>query len=318
MKTMPVFLAIALSAACAQAQESYPNRALRLVVPYTPGASTDALSRAFAEAAGKVLGKPVVVENRGGGGTAIGTVAAKQAPADGYTLLFGSGTMISTMHSLKEPGYKLSDFTAVVMLGDQYYVLVTPASVPAKNVREFIAHARANNGKLNYAMLGTGSPSHVLADRLGRAAGFQWQEIAFRGGTPAMQALLSGDVQAYFATQTFAITFLNSDRVRVMAIGAEDRGEFLPDTPSFREIGIEGVVEKGWYALFVRAETPPAIVARLRAAGAEAMKSDWMKAQLKTQGLSSYKGSIESFPAALAKESAEKAEEAKRYGGAAQ
>ena len=300
------------------AQDNYPARHLRLIVPYTPGASTDTLSRAFAEEAAKHLGKAIVVENKGGAGTAIGTQAAVQAPADGYTLLFGSGTMVSTMHAMKDPGFKLSDLTAVVLLAEQVYMLLVPASLPVKNTGEFVAYARANASRLNYGMLGPGSPSHVLADRLARSAGFHWQAIAYRGGAPTLQALMASEIQGYFATQSYAMTFLNSNRVRIFAIGADERGEFLPDIPTFREAGIDGMVERGWYALFVRSDTAPGIVARLRAVGAEVMNSAWMKAQLRNQGLSGYKGTLEGFPAALARESAEKAEEAKRYGYAPQ
>jgi len=300
------------------AQENYPARPLRLIVPYTPGASTDALARAFTEEAAKLLGKPIVVENRGGAGTAIGTQAAVQAPADGYTLLFGSGTMVSSMHAMKDPGYRLSDLAAVVMLADQVYVLMTPAALPAKSLGEFVAHARVNSARINYGMLGPGSPSHVLADRLARAANFEWQAIAYRGGAPTLQALMANEIQGYFATQSYAMTFLNSNRVRILAIGAEERGEFLPDIPTFKEGGVEGMAERGWYAVFVRSETPPGILARLRAVGSEVMNSAWMRTQLRSQGLSSYKGTLETFPAALARESAQKAEEAKRYGSVTQ
>jgi tripartite-type tricarboxylate transporter receptor subunit TctC len=287
---------------------------MRIVVPYTPGASTDSISRAFAEEAGKALGQTIIVENKPGAGTAIGTQTAKQAPADGYTLLFGSGTMVSTMLGLKEPGYAMEDFKPVVMLGDQFYVLLTPAQLPVKNFKEFVEYAKKNPTKMNYAMLGPGAPSHVLADRLQRAAKFEWQDIAFRGGTPAMQALMSNDVQGYFGTQSFALTFKDSDKVRLMGIGAEERGIFLPDVPTFKEMGYEGVIEQGWYALFVRSNTPKPIVDKLRSVFAEVMKTQAMAQHLKSNGLSPYKGSIDTFEANLGKEIAQKAEENKRLG----
>ncbi|MDQ8726218.1 tripartite tricarboxylate transporter substrate binding protein [Bradyrhizobium sp. LHD-71] len=307
-------VALALAAFGAQAQDNYPNRAIRLIVPYTPGASTDAISRAFADEASKVIGQPIVVENRGGAGTAIGTQTARNAPADGYTLLFGSGTMISTMLALKEPGYTMKDFTPVTMLGDQYYVLLIPKALPVTNAKEFVEYAKKNPSKMNYGMLGQGSPSHVLADRFARSANFQWQDIAFRGGTPTLTALMSNDVQGYFATQTFATTYLNSDKVRLLAIGAEERGEFLPDVPTFKELGYNGVVEQGWYALFVRSETPKEIVEKLRKVSAEVMASAAMKGHLKTIGLSPYKGTMDSFLKNLDVEIKQKAEETKRLG----
>jgi tripartite-type tricarboxylate transporter receptor subunit TctC len=163
-------------------------------------------------------------------------------------------------------------------------------------------------------MLGPGAPSHVLADRLQRAAKFEWQDIAFRGGTPAVQALMSNDVQGYFATQSFAMTFKDSDKLRLMGIGAEERGTFLPDVPTFKEMGYEGVVEQGWYAMFVRSNTPKPIVDKLRTVFGEVMKSPAMAQHLKNNGLSPYKGSIDTFLASLSKEVQQKAEENKRLG----
>jgi tripartite-type tricarboxylate transporter receptor subunit TctC len=311
-------IVLALTAFGASAQESYPTKPIRIIVPYTPGASTDSISRAFGDEAGKALGQPMIVENKPGAGTAIGTQTAKQAPADGYTILFGSGTMISTMIGLKEPGYTMQDFTPVTMLGDQFYVLLTPAALPVKDFKEFVEYAKKNPTKMNYAMLGPGAPSHVLADRLQRAAKFQWQDIAFRGGTPAMQAVMSNDVQGYFGTQSFALTFKDSDKVRLMGIGAEERGVFLPDVPTFKEMGYEGVVEQGWYAMFVRSNTPKPIIDKLRKVFGEVMQSPAMAQHLKSNGLSPYKGSIETFLASLDKEIQQKTEENKRLGIVAQ
>jgi tripartite-type tricarboxylate transporter receptor subunit TctC len=291
-------IVLVLGAFGAVAQDNYPNKPLKIIVPYTPGASTDAISRAFADEAGKALGQTVIVENKPGAGTAIGTQTAKQAPADG----------------LKDPGYAMEDFTPVAMLGDQYYVLIIPAAMGVKDFKAFVEYAKKNPTKMNYAMLGPGAPSHVLADRLQRAAKFEWQDIAFRGGTPAVQALMSNDVQGYFATQSFAMTFKDSDKLKLMGIGAEERGVFLPDVPTFKEMGYEGVVEQGWYAMFIRSSTPKPIIDKLRNVFAEVMKSPAMAQHLKTNGLSPYKGSIETFPAALAKELKEKAEETKRLG----
>lgn len=313
-KLTALVLAVTPLGAAVAAAQDYPTRPIRLIVPYTPGASTDAISRAFADEASKVIGQPIVVENRGGAGTAIGTQTAKQAPADGYTILFGSGTMVSTMLALKEPGYSMKEFTPITMLGDQFYMLMVPKSLPITNAKEFVEYANKNSNKMNFGHLGTGSPSHVLGDRFASSAGFKWQDIAFRGGTPALAAVMANDVQGYFATQTFATGYANSDKIRLLAIGANERGEFLPDVPTFKELGYDGVVEQGWYALFVRSEVPKPIVEKLRKVSADVMASDAMKRHLKTIGLSQYKGSIQSFEASLDKEIKDKAEDAKRLG----
>lgn len=308
-------LAIAFAAFGAQAQTSdYPSKPIRLIVPYTPGASTDSISRAFADEATKALGQPVIVENKPGAGTAIGTQTAKNSPADGYTILFGSGTMVSTMVALKDPGYAMEDFTPVAMLGEQYYVLMIPAAMKVNNFAEFLAYAKANPEKMNYAMLGPGSPSHVLADRLQNSAKFKWQDIAFRGGTPAVQALMSNDVQGYFATQTFSLTLKDSDKIKLIAIGADERGEFLPEIPTFKELGFNGVSEVGWYAMMVRSNTPKPITDKLRSVFTDMMKKPAMQEHLKTNGLSTYKGTLEGFPAMVADDIKRKAEETKRLG----
>lgn len=307
-------LAIAPFGAAVAAAQDYPTRPIRLIVPYTPGASTDAISRAFADEASKAIGQPIVVENRGGAGTAIGTQTAKQAPADGYAILFGSGTMVSTMLALKDPGYSMKDFTPITMLGDQFYVLMVPKSLPISSAKEFVEYAKKNANKMNYGMLGLGSPSHVLGDRFASSAGFKWQDIAFRGGTPALAAVMANDVQGYFATQTFSTGYVNSDKIRLLAIGADERGEFLPDVPTFKELGYNGVVEQGWYALFVRSDVPKPIIEKLRKVSADVMASTAMKGHLRTVGLSQYKGTIQSFEASLDKEIKDKAEDAKRLG----
>lgn len=310
----PAVLAGLLAFGAAAQDADFPNRPLRIVVPYTPGASTDAVSRAFANEASKALGKTIIIENKPGAGTAIGTQTARQAPADGYTLLFANGAIISTMLSLKAPGYAMADFTPAVMLGSQYYVLMTPTSLPATDLKEFIAYAKANRGKMNFAQVGPGSPSQVLADRLRRAAGFEWQDVAYRGGVPALQAVMSNEVQGYFGTQTFAMAYRQSDKLRILAIAADKRGQFLPEVPTFKELGIEGIVEDDWFALLIRSETPPAIVAKLRTVFAAVMQTPEMKAHLETNALGSYTGTLEAFDDAVKRETKMKAEDMKLLG----
>ena len=303
-----------LTTQLASAQEEYPDRPLRLIVPFPPGALTDAISRVFAEEAGKRLGKPVVVENRGGASTALGSQAAKQAPADGYTLLFGSSVMISTMLSLKNPGYAMSDFTPVTMLGDHFYILMTSKSLPVKDLKEFVAYAKENSGSMNYGVLGAGTPSYSPAQKLGKAVGIEWQDIAYRGAAQVFQAVVSNDVQGYFTTQASAINYVNSGKVKLLAVAAEERVAPFLDVPTFKELGYEGLVEHGWSALFVRSETPKAIVDKLRQVSAEVMKSEAMQNYLKTANVVPHKGAVEDFSALLEKEMKAKREEAAQLG----
>lgn len=296
------------------ADEAYPDRPLRLIVPFPPGALTDSISRVFAEEASKRLGKSVVVENRGGAGTALGSQAAKQAPADGYTLLFGSSVMISTMLTLKNPGYSVADFTPITMLGDHFYILMTPKSLPVTNLKEFVNYAKENSGKMNYGVLGTGTPSFTLAQKFGKAAGIKWQDIAYRGAAQVFQAIVANDVQGYFTTQASAINYVNSGRVNLLAVAAEERVEPFADVPTFKELGYEGLVEHGWSALFVRSETPKEIVEKLRQVSAEVMKSEAMRKYLKTANVVPHRGSVADFSALLEKELKAKREEVAELG----
>ncbi len=312
-------VALALCAYGTSAQETaFPSRALRIVVPYPPGASTDLISRAVGDEASKRLGRPIVVENRPGGGTVIGTRAVKTAPADGYTLMFQASSLVSNLYMVKDPGYKLSDFTPVTTLSNAAYVMLIPSTLPAKNVKEFIAYAKANPGKLNYGSLGRGTRTQVLPDMLGTLAGIDWTEIQFRGTAEAAQAVMSGIVQAYFSTQAFAKQQIGSDKLRMVGVTSTQRVDFIPDVPTFRELGFPNVTDQTWYALFVRSETPKPILDKLRAAFAQAMKSPMMHTQLQRNGLSPYDGKLEDFPEKLESELKRLTEEAKRLGLIAQ
>ena len=312
-------VALALCAFGTPAQEAaFPSRALRIVVPYPPGASTDLISRAVGDEASKRLGRPIVVENRPGGGTVIGTRAVKTAPADGYTLMFQASSLVSNLYMVKDPGYKLSDFTAVTTLSNAAYVMLIPSNLPAKNLQEFIAYAKANPGKLNYGSLGRGTRTQVLPDMLGTLAGIDWTEIQFRGTAEAAQAVMSGIVQTYFSTQAFAKQQIGSDKLRMIGVSSTQRVDFIPDVPTFRELGFPDVTDQTWYALFVRSETPKPILDKLRAVFAEAMNSPMMHTQLRNNGLSPYEGKLEDFPEKLESELKRLTEEAKRLGLTAQ
>lgn len=312
--TLVLGLSILVQALGAHAQESFPDRPLRVIVPYAPGGPGDTISRAYAGELSKVLNKPVVVDNRPGAGMAIGILAAHSAPATGYTLLFTTDGMVSTMLSLKNPGYRMEDFAAVAMLGDQYYVLLTTAAMPARDLKEFFDYARRNPARMNFGSLGTGTTSHVLSDRLAREAGFSWKEIAYRGAGPALQALMAGEVQGYFTTQSSAVALKESDKVRAMAIAAEERGLFLPELPTFKEFGYRSVVDQNWYAILTRSSVPASILARLRSASAEVMKSPAMMQHQRTLSLSPSTITVGEFRQAVAEGIKKKAEDLKRLG----
>ncbi len=283
----------------AVSQERYPDRSLRLICPYPAGAATDATARALASEATKRLGSPVVVENRSGAGTALGAQAVKQAPADGYTLFQGSSLTVGTMLSLKDPGFSMSDFTPVSMTGDHFYLLLVPKSLPVNNLKEFIAYARENAGRMNYGILGAGTPSASLAQKFGKAVGVEWQDIAYRGAAQVFQALASNEVQAYFTTNASALSYANTGLVKILAAAMDERVEPYLDVPTFKELGYEGLVEKGWSALFVRSDTSKPIVDKLRLVFADVMNSEAMRNYQKFANIVPHTGKIEDFPSLL-------------------
>lgn len=296
-----------------QAQDAYPSHALRLIVPYPPGAVTDAQSRPVALELGKALGQSVVIENRPGAGALVGTQAAKQAPADGYTLLYQSSALVTNLYTIKQPGYALADFTPVAMLGQGAFVLMTSMKHPFKTLQELVAYGKANPGKLNYSTTGPGSPASIVSYRLGRAAGMDWVEIPFKGGADATQAVMSGDSHAFAASQGAPLIHANPDKMRMAAISAEQRSALLPNVPTFKELGYPVVLES-WSALFVRSDTPAPIIAKLRTTLAKIMASEEIKQTMKGLSVEAYPGKLKDLPARMQKELTEFAEDQKKQG----
>lgn len=309
------FVASSLAATPARADEQWPSRTIRLIVPYPPGAITDAMSRAVAAELTKTIGQNVVVENRPGGGTVIGTQAAKQAPADGYTLLYQTNSFVTNLYGLKQPGYALADFTPVSGLGSGAFVLMTSMKHPfTKTLADLIAYGKANPGKLNYSTTGPGTAASIISYKLGLEAGMDWVEIPFKGGADATQAVMSGDSHAFAASQGAPLIHANPDKMRMTAISAEKRSEFLPNVPTFKELGYPSATYEAWSALFVRSDTPAPIVAKLKAALAETMASPAIQAHWKKLSIPPYEGSLDALPARLEKELVDFTADAKKLG----
>jgi tripartite-type tricarboxylate transporter receptor subunit TctC len=180
------------------------------------------MSRPVAAELSKVLGQSVIIENKPGAATAVGTQAARYAPADGYTLLYQANSIVTNLYALKQPGYALADFTPVVMLGQGAFVLMTSTKHPFNTLQELVAYGKANPGKLNYSTTGPGSPASVVSYRLGLAAGMDWVEIPFKGGAEATQAVMSGDSHAFAASQGSPLIHANPDKMRMAAISARE------------------------------------------------------------------------------------------------
>jgi tripartite-type tricarboxylate transporter receptor subunit TctC len=292
--------------------QDFPSKPIRIIVPYPPGAITDTTGRMIAADLSKVIGQTVIVENRGGGGTVVGTQAAKTAPADGYTILYQLNALATNVYSLKNPGYALSDFKPVAMFGEAAFVVVSSQQAKFKTMQELIAWGKANPGKLNLSATGDGAQA-VISNRLKQATGVDWTQINYRGGAESVQAVMAGDVDFSLPTQSAPLIYANPDKLKILAITSKKRLDTLPDVPTFAELGY-AIDEKTWFGLFVRSETPPAVVEKLKSALAEVFNAPSMKAQLSKLRVSPYEGKMDDVPVRLQQELDDFSKEARKLG----
>lgn len=282
------------------AAQTFPNRPITVIVPFTPGASTDNLTRAAAKGMEEVLGQPVVVKNQPGAGTTIATNAALRADADGYTILMQSSGFMTSLYGYKNPGYKLSDFSVVGALGYTPFIMLAQNNEHAESLETFVAYLKKNDGKLNVATLGEGGIHVLMSNAFQKEAGFKWTNVPYKGGAPAINALLAGDVQSYSATVSFATGQKGQDRIKPLAVTSKTRSAFFPDIPTFAEKGYPGVYAVADYGWMVRADTPEDIKQKLRSAMATAMKSDSMKAALQKLGMEPFEGDAAAYQKQIA------------------
>ena len=259
------FLVMLLFSSSALAQ-GYPSRPLRVIVPQPPGGGFDLVARTIAEPLARVMNNPVLVENRPGAGMLVGTEAAAKSEPDGYTILLGAKPNLAFNAGLytKLPYDPKLDFVPVGIATFNAYTLVARHDLPFKSLREVIEHARAHPGKLTYASAGNGTGQHITAAVTFHLAGVQLTHVPYKGAAPAYQDLLPGRVDLFFDNSATVQPQIDAGRVKPIAVSAVERLDVLPHVPTVRESGIEFDNET-WMGYFVRAGTPPPIVARLRA-----------------------------------------------------
>jgi tripartite-type tricarboxylate transporter receptor subunit TctC len=252
--------AIACSGVMAQA---YPNRPLRIVVPLSAGAA-DTLSRSIAAKLTERWGQPVIVENRPGAGTTIGTDLVAKAPADGYTLLMATFShAVNATFYRKLPFDTLKDFTAVTLVASAPNVLQVNPAVPAQKVAELVALAKSQPGKLNFASAGNGSSSHLAGELFKTLAEVQIVHVPYKGAAPAMTDLLGGRVEMSFDPLPSSLAHIKGGKLRPLAVTTTTRSPVLPDVPTMAEAGVPGYELNGWSGLLVHANTPKDIVGAL-------------------------------------------------------
>jgi tripartite-type tricarboxylate transporter receptor subunit TctC len=262
-----IALALSLAGACAAARADYPDKPVKIIVPFSAGGFTDTLARIVGQKLGEMWKQPVIVENRAGAGGNIGAeVAAKSAP-DGYTLFLAT----NTTHGINPTLYRnlpydaIRDFSAVVLMVTTPNLLIVNNSVPVSSVKELVASAKANPKKFNYASTGIGSSVHLQAEQFKAATGIQMAHIPYKGSSQAFTDLLGGSVQLMFDNFLFELPHVTSGKVRAIAITSQKRSPQLPDVPTLTELGIPGFEYGPWFGLVAPAHTPPAVVARVNA-----------------------------------------------------
>lgn len=282
----------------AQAQ-SWPTRPVRLISPFAPGGGADITSRAVAQKLSATLGQQVLVENRGGAGGMIGVDIAAKSPADGYTVVMGTIGPIAINPSLyKKMAYDpMRDLIPVSQAANALNVLVVHPSLPAKNVKEMIAIAKARPGLMNYGSSGPGATDHLAGELFNALAGVKMVHVPYKGGAPAMLDLVSGNVQVVFSTVSTAIAAMDSKRVRPLAMTGSQRFELMPDLPTIAQAGLKGFEVNNWYGIFLPAGTPKDIVAKLNGEVVKALAAPDVKKRLLEAGIVATSSSPEGFTA---------------------
>jgi tripartite-type tricarboxylate transporter receptor subunit TctC len=278
-------LACAALPLAAQAQDDYPNKPVKIIVPFPAGGTSDIMGRLIAEELSKQLKQPFIVDNKGGAGGAIGSDQAAKATPDGYTLLLsgiGSNAVIHGFQSPK-PGYKESDFVHISQLAAGPNVLVVNPDFPAKTFKEFIAYAKANPGKVNYGQV-PASSGHLTTEYLKQVAGIDIVGIPYRGGGPALTDVLANQIPLMFTNQDAALPHVKAGKLRALAVTSVERNPQYPDVPTVAESGFTGFSAVSWTGLSAPRGTPQAIVDKLEAAMVKAFHEPAARAKLEGNG----------------------------------
>ena len=306
---MKKFLLAALAAALAlpALAQQYPNRPVRIVVGFSPGGGVDTTARLMAAKLSESLGQQFVVENKPGAGTNIAAVEVVRSAPDGYTLFMNSPAVAINTSLYAKPPYKLSDFTGVSIFSATTNLLVVPAAVEAKSVQDLVRMAKAKPGSLNYSSAGQGTTQHLAAELFKLRTGTRIVHIPYKGSGPSMTALLANEVQLSFINPVAALGHIKSGKLRALAVTDDRRTEVLPEVPTMKEAGVDGVEVSLWYGLLAPAGTPKDVIEKLGAAVKRATQDPATREQIRKQGADPVGNTPDEFNRYLQ-------EEAKRWG----
>lgn len=280
--------------------QTYPVKPVRLIVPYAPGGGVDIIGRIVAGKLAERLGTQVIVENRGGGGTIIGSEAVARAAPDGYSLLFANPALAANPAlNEKLPYDTLHDFTPVIIVAASYNVLVVHPALPAKSVRELVALAKSRPGQLNYASAGEGSAIYLAMAHFQNVTGIDVVHIPYKGAGPALADVVGGQVPMMFIASPPAVGFINAGKLRGLGVSSAKRLPILPEISTIAESGYPGFEVNNWYGVVAPAETPKPIIARLNTEINAVLAATDVKARIQSLGADPAGGTPEQFGARL-------------------
>ena len=286
----PLLFALATGALLAwpidQVYAAYPERLVRIVVPFAPGGGTDVIARALAQEMEKDLRQSVIIENKPGAGTIIGTQAVATSEPDGYTLLIGTfANAVNPSLYAKLPYEPHKDFAPVALVARSYNIVVVNAKSQLRTIPDLITAAKADPEKLSYGTYGTGTSAHLAGELFKSLAKVNLTTVPYKGASPAITDLLGGQIQVMFTTVASAASLIEAGQLRALAVTSAERSPAFPDLPTVAEAGVQGYAAESWYGLFAPAKTPPEIIERLNRSAAKAVQSETFKRLSASEGL---------------------------------
>lgn len=285
-RTIELFLGIGAAAfGSAAIAAAFPERPINLVVAYAPGGSTDQVGRLVAASMAKDLGVSVVVQNKPGANDSMGNAFVAKSRADGYTVLYGNSSLLTNTLLYKSVPYQMSEFVPIAIVNEFPLVMVANPKLPVANLREFVTYAKEQQGRLNFASAGLGNSTHLASEKLNLSAGIAMTHVPFSGSVPGLTAVMQGEVHTFFDTTVTVLPFVKGGRLKALAVASNARLPVLPDVPTVMESGFPdfGAVT-AWQGVFVPANTPPEVVARLRKAVNAALADAQNRGTLERQG----------------------------------
>ncbi|HMA55226.1 MAG TPA: tripartite tricarboxylate transporter substrate binding protein [Pseudolabrys sp.] len=286
MKSLrPLLIGLALVCPVSATAQDFPNKSIRLIVPFPPGGPNDIIARVVGQRMSEILKQPIVIENRSGQGGVTGTDAVAKSPPDGYTIAISSAGALAISPSMEKVSYEtLKDLQPITLVAKVPEMLVVATSVPAQDMKELVALAKSQPGKLNFASSGPGSLPHLAGELFKLTANINIVHVPYRGAAPAVNDLLAQQVQMVFLDLPVLLPQIKAGKLKPIAVGAPQRVPSAPDVPTTAEAGMPNLLTENWYGMVAAAKTPPNIVAALNKAAVEAMKDPGVVEKLSSQG----------------------------------